>query len=202
MKRSLLLPIFMMLSMWILFIFQITYNIDFSFLAIQPRNTQTLFCIFTTPLVHGNWEHLLSNTPPILFLSLLLYISYEKIATKVWVLNYIITGILVWLFGRDAYHIGASGIVYGLASFLLFSGFFRMDVKAIAIASGIALFYGSMVWGLLPLQKNISWESHIAGGITGFVLSFIFRNKFQDEIHKDYENNRTDRRTFDDFLKK
>src|SRR4051812_11536596 len=160
--------------MWMIHIFQVVSGIDLGSLGIHPRDFNTITGIITSPLIHGTWEHLISNTFPLLLLALLLFLTYEEIAISVWTLNYLCTGLLVWLFARDSYHIGASGIIYGLASFLLFSGFFRMDIKAIAISSGVAIFYGGMVWGILPLQPGVSWESHLFGGIVGFILAFIY----------------------------
>lgn len=200
MQKSILIPVSFTLCMWIIHIIQFTLGLDFIGLGIHPRDIHTLMGIFTSPLIHGSWEHLLSNTLPVLILGVILFLTYEKVAIRVWLLNYIFTGILVWLFARDSYHIGASGIVYGLASFLLFSGFLRMDIKSIAIASGVAIFYGGMVWGILPIQQGVSWESHLFGGITGFILAFIFRNTYKDAIIIQHENETMERKTFDDFL--
>jgi membrane associated rhomboid family serine protease len=187
--------------MWVINIIQFIYRLDFGGLGIHPGDKQTLIGILTAPLIHGSWEHLISNTLPMLILGIILFLTYDKIAVWVWILNYILTGALVWLFARGtSYHIGASGLVYGLASFLLFSGFFRMDIKAIAIASGVAIFYGGMVWGILPLQAGVSWESHLFGGITGFMLAYLFRNMQKDSVIQQHENELTARKTFDDFL--
>ena len=202
MKKVARIPLTFVALMWLIHIFQVVSGIDLGSLGIHPRDWHTITGIITSPLIHGSWEHLLSNTFPLLLLALLLFLTYDEIAATVWTLNYLFTGLLVWLFARDAYHIGASGIIYGLASFLLFSGFFRMDIKAIAISSGVAIFYGGMVWGILPLQPGVSWESHLLGGIVGFILAFVFRNKQKDAVIDLHENEITSRKTFDDFLKK
>ncbi len=178
-------------------------QLDFGVLGILPRNRQTLIGILTSPLIHGNWEHLVSNTLPLLMLGLILFITYERIALKIWFAIYILTGLLVWLFARgSSYHIGASGIVYGLASFLLFSGFFRMDVKAIAIASGVVIFYGGMVWGILPIQSGVSWESHLFGGIVGLSLAYFYRDTDKNIIIESHEFENISRKSFEDFLNK
>ncbi|MDB5228144.1 MAG: Rhomboid family protein [Bacteroidota bacterium] len=200
MKKAASIPVTFVALMWMIHIFQVVYRIDLGNLGIYPRDLHTITGILTSPLIHGSWEHLLSNTFPLLVLALLLFLTYEKIATAVWTMNYLFTGLLVWLFARDSYHIGASGIIYGLASFLLFSGFFRMDIKAIAIASGVAIFYGGMVWGILPIQPGVSWESHLFGGIVGFILAFIYRNKYKDAVIELHENEVSTRKTFEDFL--
>lgn len=201
MKKGILIPISFILFMWLINIVQFMFQLDFGGLGIHPRDKQTLIGILTSPLIHGNWEHLLSNTLPMLMLGIILFLTYDKIAIWVWILNYILTGLLVWLFARGtSYHIGASGIIYGLASFLLFSGFFRMDIKAIAIASGVAIFYGGMVWGILPIQAGVSWESHLFGGIVGFGLAFLFKNTQKDTVIEQHEHEVVERKTFDDFM--
>ncbi len=200
MKIKWLIPVVFVLLMWVVFIVQLVLNLDVSSLGIYPKDSTTLLGIFTSPLIHGNWNHLISNTLPVLILGMILFVMYEKMALTVWILNYILTGLLVWLFARSSYHIGASGIVYGLASFLLFSGFFRMDIKAIAVASGVAIFYGGMVWGILPLKEGISWESHLFGGIVGFGLAFLFKNNAKDKIMEHHEHEPNNRKSYDDFL--
>lgn len=202
MKKQLFIPLSFLFTIWVVNIFQFVYRLDFGYLGIYPRDTTTLFGIFTSPIIHGSWGHLLSNSIPLLVLGLLLFFTYERIAIWVWTFNYFLTGLMVWLFARDSYHIGASGIVYGLASFLLFIGFFRMDIKSIAVSSGVALFYGGMVWGIFPLERGISWESHLFGGIVGLLLAFLYRNKFKDtliEVHE--EEGIQSRKTFERFLK-
>jgi membrane associated rhomboid family serine protease len=121
MKIKWLIPVVFVLLMWVVFIVQLVLNLDVSSLGIYPKDSTTLLGIFTSPLIHGNWNHLISNTLPVLILGMILFVMYEKMALTVWILNYILTGLLVWLFARSSYHIGASGIVYGLASFLLFN---------------------------------------------------------------------------------
>lgn len=201
MKKQLFIPLSFLFTIWVVNIFQFVYRLDLGYLGIYPRDTATLFGIFTSPIIHGSWGHLLSNSIPLLVLSLLLFITYERIAVWVWTLNYLLTGLMVWLFARDSYHIGASGIVYGLASFLLFSGFFRMDIRSIAVSSGVAIFYGGMVWGIFPLERGISWESHLFGGIAGLLLAFVYRNKFKDALIEAHEEEMVhNRKTFDDFL--
>ena len=197
MKKSIFIPLTFFLLMWLINIIQFVLNIDFGNLGIHPRDSTSLIGIFTSPLIHGNWEHLLSNSLPLLILGTLLFIIYDEFAIWIWILNYIFTGLLVWIFARDSYHIGASGIIYGLASFLFFSGFFRMDIKSIAISSGVAIFYGGLVWGILPIQPGVSWESHLFGGIVGLVLSYLYRNAYNEK--KDAEEI-SNRKSYDEFL--
>jgi membrane associated rhomboid family serine protease len=92
---------------------------------------------------------------------------YPLIASRVFLSCYFITGILVWCFARPTFHIGASGLIYGLASFLMFYGLFRKDFKSLLISIIIVLLYGSIFYGVLPSQPNVSWESHLMGALVG-----------------------------------
>lgn len=87
------------------------------------------------------------------------------------------TGALVWVFGRDAYHVGASGVIYGLLAFLVVAGFMRKNVKLIALSIIVAVIYGGLIYGVLPGQEGISWESHLFGAISGAIVAYLFRNK-------------------------
>jgi membrane associated rhomboid family serine protease len=202
MEKRIGIPILFVVLMWIINTIQFIFHLDFGGLGIHPKDKSTLIGIFTSPLIHGSWEHLLSNTLPLFIFGVLLFLIYPSIALRVWIFNYIITGFLVWCFARTgSYHIGASGIIYGLGAFLLFSGFLRMDIGSIAIASGVSIFYGGMVWGLFPLQPNVSWESHVLGGITGAVLAVIYRHK--KEVNTDLSDEHTEnikRKTFEDYI--
>ncbi len=134
-----------------------------------------LIGIFTSPLIHGGFSHLISNTAPLIFMGLGIFYFYPKAAYKVFAIIYFGTGILVWIFAREVYHIGASGIIYGFVSFLFFSGIFRKDNRSIALALIVVFLYGGLIWGVLPVEKGVSWESHLFGGIVGILAAFIFR---------------------------
>jgi hypothetical protein len=101
---------------------------------------------------------------------------YNKIAREVFLWIYFMTGIWVWIVARDAYHIGASGLVYGLVAFLLFSGLFRRDARSIAISLVVIFLYSGMLAGILPTSSSISWESHLLGAFAGLFCAFYFRN--------------------------
>ena len=131
--------------------------------------------IVTAPLIHGTFVHLLSNTFPLIFLMIAVFYFYEKIALEVFVWIYLVTGFWVWVAARQAYHIGASGLVYGLATFLFFSGLFRRDIRSVAVATAIGFLYSGMVQGIFPTTENISWESHLLGAGAGMFCAFYFR---------------------------
>ncbi len=121
-----------------------------------------------------------------MFLATALFYFYSEIAIKISLLNWFLTGLFVWLAGRTSWHIGASGLIYGLASFLFFSGIIRRYFRLVALSLLIVFLYGSMVWGIFPdVYKNVSWESHMLGFISGIVLAVAFRNKGpQEPVHE------------------
>lgn len=150
-------------------------------LALQPRYLPGLVGILTAPLIHGDWTHLFSNAVPIIVLSSAIVFFYYRLSKAVFLWLYFVPNIGVWLIGSYGNHIGASGIVYGFAGFLFFSGIFRKDRKSMAIALLVALLYGGMIWGVLPGQKGISWESHLMGALNGIGIAFFYRKKFSLE---------------------
>ncbi|HET6992702.1 MAG TPA: rhomboid family intramembrane serine protease, partial [Bacteroidia bacterium] len=161
---------------------------DWGYYSLYPRTVHGLIGIITAPLLHGSWEHLLGNTLPLLVLSYLLFNSYKEIAGKIFWTTYLLNGILLWFFARDAFHLGASGLVYGLASFLLFSGMIRRHPQLAMISFLVIFLYGSMVWGIFPFDPHVSWEAHLYGGLTGLILSIVYRKEgpqrrkfFEDE---------------------
>jgi len=176
--QSLFLPFLFVILIWIIKLGEMATQTDLGFLGIYPRSLQGLFGIITTPLLHADLKHLFANSVPLLVLGGSLFYFYKELAIKTFLLIYFITGLSVWVGGREAYHIGASGVVYGLAAFLFFSGIIRRDGKLLAITLLVAFLYGSMVWGIFPdffPEKNISFESHFWGMVAGAILAWYFR---------------------------
>jgi membrane associated rhomboid family serine protease len=175
---SIIIPGIFVFLMWFVKIIELLFDTDFSFLGIYPLELKGLPGILLSPLIHENIKHLFDNSLPLFFLATAVFYFYSEVALKVAVWTYLLTGILVWFAGREAYHIGASGLVYGLASFLFFSGIIRRYFRLVALSLLIVFLYGSMVWGMLPdLYKNVSWESHMLGFISGIVLAVWFRKE-------------------------
>jgi len=163
---------------WIVFIIDLILPIALNSYGIVPRTTGGLVGIITSPFLHGGWGHILSNTVPLFFLSLTLVFFYEKSAIPAIALIVLLGGAMVWGFGRFANHIGASGLIFGLMGFLLMIGIFRRDFKSILISVIIFLTYGgSMLFGILPGQRGISWEGHLFGAIAGGITAFLFRKE-------------------------
>lgn len=175
-RSDIIYPLRLTFLIWLVFTFQFYSQIDLGFLGIYPREISGLVGIITSPLVHGNAQHILSNTIPLLFLGITVFVFYHRIARWVFINCYILTGILVWIFGRPFYHIGASGLIYGLAFFLIFYGLFRKDFRSLAISIVIVILYGGLIYGIFPTVSHISWESHAFGAFVGIGLAFVYRN--------------------------
>jgi len=169
------MPLLLPIILWVVHLLSLLFNEDLSKLGLLPRNLLGLLGIFTSPLIHADFSHLISNTIPLIILGWIIFSFYQKLSYLLIVFIYFFTGLLVWIFARQVYHIGASGVVYGFVSFLFFSGIFRRDNTSIALALVITFLYGGLVWGMIPGWKGISWESHLFGAITGFVAAYLFR---------------------------
>jgi membrane associated rhomboid family serine protease len=175
---SMIIPGIFVFMMWLVKIVEVLFEIDLSRFGIYPLTVQGLPGILFSPFIHADFTHLFNNSLPLFFLSVALFYFYSEVALKVFIRTYFLTGLLVWIAGRAAWHIGASGVIYGLASFLFFSGLIRRYFRLIALSLLIVFLYGSMVWGLFPgVYKNVSWESHMLGFFSGVVLAVLYRNQ-------------------------
>jgi membrane associated rhomboid family serine protease len=175
---SIIIPGIYIFLMWFVKIIEILFDTDFSFFGIYPLEAKGLTGILLSPLIHENLKHLFDNSVPLFLLATAVFYFYSEVALKVFIWTYLLTGLFVWLAGREAWHIGASGLVYGLASFLFFSGIIRRYFRLTALSLLIVFLYGSMVWGMLPeFYKNVSWESHMLGFVSGIILAVRFRNE-------------------------
>lgn len=181
-RSSLIIPLRLVFIMFAAFSIESYLHFDFGFLGILPRTFSGLIGILTAPLIHGSAGHILSNSLPVLILGGILFYFYPRISNRVLFQCYFFTNILVWIFGRPFYHIGASGLVFGLAFFLIFFGFFHRNIRSIVISFGVILLYGGLVNEAFSLDERISFESHLFGSITGLVTAFTLRN-----VRIDYE---------------
>lgn len=174
---SSVIPFRLVFLMWLVFLVQITYGWNLNVFGIMPRTVSGLAGIFLAPMLHGDFLHLASNTIPLLFLGTMLFYFYGRIGQTVFFRAYFWTSLCVWLFARPANHIGASGVIYGLAFFLIFFGIFRRDFISLLISIVTLSMYGGVFYGILPSDPNISWESHFAGALVGFYTAVDMRNK-------------------------
>jgi membrane associated rhomboid family serine protease len=175
---SAVVPFRLVFIMWLVFSFEVYFSTDLGFLGILPRTLRGLPGILTAPLIHGSLAHITSNTVPLLFLGSILFFFYKDIAEIVFFRCYIVTNVLVWLFSpRVFYHIGASGLIYGLSAFLIFYGVLRRDFLSLIISIAIFMLYGGIFYGVLPSDPHISWESHLGGAVVGTYTAFDLKNK-------------------------
>lgn len=152
-------------------------QVSLSDYGVFPRKTSGLRGILCMPLLHSDWEHLLSNAIPLLILLSGMRYFYPTLAFKVFLWVYLLSGFWLWLGGRPSYHVGASTLVYGLTVFLFFSGVYRKDTRLMAFSMLVVFLYGGLVWGLLPFVEKISWEGHLFGSLAGLLMSFSFRKQ-------------------------
>jgi membrane associated rhomboid family serine protease len=173
--HALIFPILFLLVIWINYGAFTILNIDMGIIGIKPLSLSGLQGIIGSPFAHGSLKHITSNSISFIALSVALFYFYRLIAYRVFFINWFISGLLLWLGGRESTHIGASGLIYGLAFFLFFSGVFRKNKQLGALSMIVVLLYGSMLWGVLPQGGNISWEGHLFGAISGLALAWYYR---------------------------
>ena len=188
----------LLLLIWLTFFFDRFFGLDLNRFGLRPHSLNGLLGIITAPFLHGgdgypfslkDFQHILSNSLPLFLLLTGAIYFYRGTAFKMLVLVWFITGAGVWIIGSSGTnHIGASGIVYGLAAFMALSGIIRNDTRLMSISFLTIFLYGGMVWGVLPLKPGVSWESHLFGSIGGIISAILFRNEgpvkrkyFEDE---------------------
>ncbi len=177
---SLVVPTCILVVMWTVMLTEKVFHIDLGGWGVTPHTAKGLVGILTMPFLHGNWEHLLSNSAPLAILGIALYYFYRQIASKILFITYLSTGILTWFIAENGTHIGASALIYGLNFFLIFSGFIRRNLKLIALSLIVIFLYGSFVWGLIPslmIPQHVSWEGHLSGALVGLALAYYFRKQ-------------------------
>ena len=162
---------------WLIKVVEIFLNVTFAGFGIFPRTDFGLVGILAAPLLHGNVPHLLSNSVALLLLGSVLWWLYRGVARAVFFWCYFLTGGLVWAFGRPAVHIGASGLLYGIALFLMTIGLFRKDVRSILVSVAVVFFYSGILWGVLPVDPQVSFESHLLGALVGIGCAWAFSRR-------------------------
>lgn len=170
-------PFRLVFLMWLVYYVERQSGYDLGIFGIHPRELFGLLGILFAPLLHGGVIHLISNTIPLLFLGAVLFFYYHRLAPAVFARCYLVTNVLVWLFARPNIHIGASGLIYGLASFLIFYGLFKRDFQSLFISVIVLFLYGGIFYGVLPSNPYISWESHLFGAMVGVWTAISFRYK-------------------------
>ena len=180
------------LLLWLVKLVEYFGGFDFAHFGIYPRQVRGLAGILFAPLIHGSFAHLFANTAPIVVIGSMLLYAYPRSARVLLPAVYLGGGSAVWLFARDAYHIGASGIAFGMLFFVLTIGILRWDRRAIALSMVLFLLYGGMIWGVLPQSREVSFESHLGGAVTGLLSAFLLRNRDPEPAREQYSWERED----------
>jgi membrane associated rhomboid family serine protease len=182
--RKLSFPLCFVGFIWIVHLVQVISGLHFVTLGVSPRDPEGLPGILTGPMIHGSWEHLFFNSVSFLIMGAIMFWFYPGIALRSIIWMYLLSGLGIWLIGeRGSFHIGSSGVVYGMVSFVFWSGIFRRNVKSIVLALVVLVLYAGFFEGIVPGKEGISWEGHLMGGISGILMAWVYRKSIEaDEI--------------------
>lgn len=202
---TVLYPVLMVLILWLIFWFQVRVDSSIKSFGIRPHKLDGLIGVVTSPFLHADINHLYNNSIPLLVLSMALFYFYHKIAWKVILFGIFTSGLLTWFIGSSGNHIGASGLIYVLVSFIFFKGIFAKHYRLIALSLLVIFLYGSLIWYVFPIKDGMSWEGHLGGLITGIGFALVFRkqvakperyiwedpsyNEEEDEFMKHFDEN-------------
>ncbi|HKK59422.1 MAG TPA: rhomboid family intramembrane serine protease [Salinivirga sp.] len=179
--KALKISLILLGVIWVVYIADLLVPYDFNHSGIVPRSVNGLKGIFLSPFIHANLIHILSNTLPLLVLTFLLFAFYPKQAWFVILLSIVLGGIAVWLVARPAAHVGASGLIYALAAFLVTAGFLARSFTSLIVSVLVVALYGGLVWGVFPSRPWISWEGHLFGAAAGVLLAFLLKKNIQKQ---------------------
>jgi membrane associated rhomboid family serine protease len=168
-------PVVFIFILWLIKCCEVVFEYPLYNLGVYPRHVKGIVGVFTAPLIHSNFSHLFSNSIPLFVLGSGLFYYYRTVAYKIFFMILFATGLWVWVSARPSYHIGASCVVYVLASFMFLSGVIKKNMSLSAFALVVVFLYGNMIWGVLPVLPHISWESHLMGAIAGIVMAFYYK---------------------------
>lgn len=176
-RIALIISFLLVFTMWCVHAVNLAFDLDLYRYGILPGETSGLIGIIAGPFIHStsDFGHILNNSLPAFVLTWLLFYHYRTVALQVFIIIYLMTGLAMWLLARDSYHIGMSGVIYGLTSYLVFSGFFRKNMRVAAVSLFVIFLYGSLVWGIFPMAVNISWEGHALGFFSGLIVAVLYK---------------------------
>jgi len=174
-KLALKIALYLTGLLWLILFVDEFLGLELTRFGLRPGQIKGLVGLLTVPLLHGGAEHLFSNTAPLIVSMTSILYLYPKSSLRVIPIIWIGSGLLAWFIGRPSLHFGASGFIYGLLAYVFISGILRMDMRSVAVSVMVWFLYGSMIWGVLPIRPNMSWELHLAGAILGVALALFFR---------------------------
>jgi membrane associated rhomboid family serine protease len=157
--------------------FEELFTVSFSRHGVLPRSLEGIPGIVLYPFIHGDWKHVANNSAALLVLGTMMFHFYHEVAVRSILWMFILSGLWLWIGGRPNYHIGASGMVYALFGFLFLSGILRKHLKLMALSMLVVFLYGSLVWGIFPMEEHISWEGHLFGLIAGMGVALAYRDR-------------------------
>lgn len=163
--------------MWWVFFLDDTFGLDLHRYGVYPREVSGLVGLVAAPFIHSTADasHILNNSIPTFLFTWMLFYHYRTVAFPTFLFIYLFTGATLWLLGRPSYHIGMSGIIYGLMAFLVVSGWIRKNGRVASLSLVIIFLYGSMVWGIFPTNVGVSWEAHSMGVLSGTLAAIYYR---------------------------
>lgn len=180
--RAAMLPAMFLFFMLLIKITEVGLDTTFHRMGVFPLKAFGLIGILTSPLVHGDWAHLYSNSMPWMVLGTMFMYFHKRHAVEIFMALYLISGAWLWLIGHPVYHIGASGVIYALAAFHVTYGFVIRNPQMLAISFLVILFYGAMIWYVLPVKEGMSWEGHLCGALTGVVLAIYYGKNYKKTL--------------------
>ena len=170
-----LVPMIMVLIMWTVFYIEVRFGVNLNEFGVYPRTVSGLKGILFSPFIHGSVRHLYNNTFPVIILLASLFYFYRDVSFKVLLWGIVLSGLITWIIGRPSNHIGASGLIYVLASFIFFKGINTKHYRLVALSLAVVFIYGGLLWYIFPLKEEISWEGHLGGFLSGFLLAFVLK---------------------------
>jgi membrane associated rhomboid family serine protease len=153
------------------------WGLELERFGVRPRQWIGLPGILFAPMLHAGFMHLIANSIPLLVLGTTMLLLYPTASFRVLPALYLGPGMAVWLFGKEGVHVGASGLVYGLVSYIFVAGLIRRDRRAIAASMLVAFMYGTLIWGVLPIRVGVSWETHLAAALIGVSMAIMLRHR-------------------------
>jgi membrane associated rhomboid family serine protease len=205
-RKAFLITLWFVVALWVIQIANVLFDLELARFGVYPRELSGLTGILFAPLIHGSFAHIFSNTLPLLVLGTAVLLGYPRASKFVIPILYLGTGLLVWIFGRASFHIGSSGLNFGLLTFTFIIGALRWDTKAIALSCLVFFMYGSMIWGIFPTRPGVSFESHFFGALLGVFCAILFRHydpkppkkrySWEDENDDDYLDDEGNGHTF------